>query len=68
MISGHPIFTGFRKLTSCQWDSQDKGVTRDVRATEEVCRDRDFSVMTYLDSDGKKNFDPRDLGRHNVDV
>ena len=68
MIPGHPIFTGFRKLTSCQRDPRDMGVTRDVRATEEVCRDRYFSVMTYLDSDGKKKFDPRDLGRHNVDV
>ena len=27
MISGHPIFTGFRGLTGCQPDPRDKGVT-----------------------------------------
>ena len=27
VISGHPIFTVFRKLTGCQQDPQDKGVT-----------------------------------------
>ena len=27
MISGHPIFTGFRRLTGCQRDPRDRGVT-----------------------------------------
>ena len=27
MISGHPISTGFRKLTGCQRDPRDRGVT-----------------------------------------
>ena len=33
MISEHPIFTGFRGLTGCQWDPRDRGVTN--RMTEE---------------------------------
>ena len=27
MISGHPIFTGFRGLIGCQRDPRDRGVT-----------------------------------------
>ena len=27
MISGHPISTGFLRLTGCQWDPRDRGVT-----------------------------------------
>ena len=27
MISGHPISTGFRRLTGCQRDPRDRGVT-----------------------------------------
>ena len=27
VISGHPIFTGFRRLTCCQRDPLDMGVT-----------------------------------------
>ena len=27
VISGHPIFTGFRKLIGCQRDPRDRGVT-----------------------------------------
>ena len=27
VISGHPIFTGFRRVTGCQRDPQDRGVT-----------------------------------------
>ena len=27
MISGHSISTGFRRLTCCQWDPWDRGVT-----------------------------------------
>ena len=27
VISGHPIFTGLRKLTGCQRDPRDRGVT-----------------------------------------
>ena len=27
VISGHPIFKGFRRLTGCQRDSRDSGVT-----------------------------------------
>ena len=26
VISGHPIFTGFRRLTGCQRDPRDRGV------------------------------------------
>ena len=28
MISGHPIFTSFRRLTGCQRDPRDRGVIR----------------------------------------
>ena len=28
VISGHPIFTGFRRLTGYQWDPRDRGVTQ----------------------------------------
>ena len=31
MISRHPIFTGFHKLTGCQRDSRDRGVTLGIR-------------------------------------
>ena len=27
VISGHPIFIGFRRLTGCQLDPRDRGVT-----------------------------------------
>ena len=27
VASGYPISTGFRRLTDCQWDPQDRGVT-----------------------------------------
>ena len=27
MTSGYPTPTGFRRLTGCQWDPQDRGVT-----------------------------------------
>ena len=30
VISGHPIFTGFRKFMGCQRDPQDRGVTDDL--------------------------------------
>ena len=31
MISKHPIFTSFHKLTGCQRDSRDRGVTLGIR-------------------------------------
>ena len=30
VISGQPISPGFRRLTGCQWDPRDRGVTNDV--------------------------------------
>ena len=33
VISGHPIFIGFRKLTGCQRDPRDRGVTLIVFTT-----------------------------------
>ena len=40
---------------------KDACTTRDACVIEEVCRDKDFSVTTYLDNDEKKN-DPRIRG------
>ena len=31
VISGHPIFTGFRRLTGCQRDPRDRGVTHLIK-------------------------------------
>ena len=46
VISGHPIFTGFRKLTGYQQDPQDKGVTYLAFSIQK----KSFSTKT------KKNF------------
>ena len=32
MISGHPIFIGFHRLTGCQRDPRDRGVTLGIKA------------------------------------
>ena len=39
MISGHPISTGFRGLTGCQRDLQDRGVTSLLK--EKANREKD---------------------------
>ena len=44
VILGHPIFTGFRKLTGCQRDPQDKGVT--FVLTETADKKRFLIVMS----------------------
>ena len=31
VISGHPISMGFCRLTGCQWDPRDRGVTTTVK-------------------------------------
>ena len=41
VISEHPIFIGFRRLTSCQRDPRDRGVTgRETIAKREISRNR----------------------------
>ena len=45
MISRHPIFTGFRKLTDCQRDPWDRGVIVDV---EPKVVEAHFHALSFL--------------------
>ena len=55
MISGHPISTSFRRLTGCQWDPRDRGVTENMHVNTEawthankVCR---HTILTILSNE-----------------
>ena len=45
VISGHPISTGFRRLTGCQWDPRDRGVTLSVQGVYKYIILQEFQLI-----------------------
>ena len=51
MILEHQISTGFRKLTGCQRDPRDRGVTSPLGTRvriDQICQDCDLEILGIL--------------------